>query len=159
MESLLTQMLIIHIIRTAKIPFIQSRASTPLIATTIVVCAIGIALPSTWVGEQLGFTTLSQAYWFILAAALLSYATLTHLIAVGAPASTGVASGRAVFESARAVELTSNTAGPMILIRPDTSTDDVSGFAVSAGILTASGGRTARAAVVARQLGKGSVVG
>jgi Mg2+-importing ATPase len=45
--SLLTQTLIIHIIRTAKIPFIQSRASTPLIATTIVVCAIGIALPST----------------------------------------------------------------------------------------------------------------
>jgi Mg2+-importing ATPase len=79
-ESLLTQTLIIHIIRTAKIPFIQSRASTPLIATTIVVCAVGIALPFTWVGEQLGFTTLPQAYWFILAGTLLSYATLTHLV-------------------------------------------------------------------------------
>ena len=80
MESLLTQTLIIHIIRTAKITFIQSRASTPLIATTIVVCAVGIALPFTWVGEQLGFTTLPQAYWFILAATLLSYATLTRLV-------------------------------------------------------------------------------
>jgi Mg2+-importing ATPase len=79
-ESLLTQTLIIHIIRTAKIPFIQSRASTPLIATTIAVCAAGIALPFTWVGEQLGFTTLPHSYWFILAATLLSYATLTHLV-------------------------------------------------------------------------------
>ena len=37
-ESLLTQTLIIHIIRTAKIPFVESRASTALIATTIVIC-------------------------------------------------------------------------------------------------------------------------
>ncbi len=79
-ESLLTQTLIIHIIRTAKIPFIQSRASTPLIATTIAVCATGIALPYTWVGEQLGFVTLPRPYWFILAATLLSYAILTHLV-------------------------------------------------------------------------------
>jgi Mg2+-importing ATPase len=79
-ESLLTQTLIIHIIRTAKIPFIQSRASTPLIATTIIVCATGIALPYTWLGEQLGFVTLPQPYWFILAATLLSYAILTHLM-------------------------------------------------------------------------------
>ena len=44
-------------------------------------------------------------------------------------------------------------------MRPETSTADVAGFAVSAGILTASGGRTAHAAVVARQLGKACVVG
>ncbi len=79
-ELLLTQTLIIHIIRTAKISFIQSRASTPLIATTIIVCAAGIALPYTWVGKQLGFVTLPHLYWFILAATLLSYATLTHLV-------------------------------------------------------------------------------
>ena len=41
-ESLLTQTLIIHIIRTAKIPFIQSRASDALIATTVVICMIGM---------------------------------------------------------------------------------------------------------------------
>ncbi|MGO9546388.1 MAG: PEP-utilizing enzyme, partial [Rhodomicrobium sp.] len=51
------------------------------------------------------------------------------------------------------------TKDPVVLIRPDTSTADVAGFAVSAGILTASGGRTAHAAVVARQLGKACVVG
>ncbi len=79
-ESLLTQTLIIHIIRTAKIPFIESRASTSLIATTIIVCAAGIALPYTWVGEQLGFVTLPRPYWIILAATLLSYAVLTHLV-------------------------------------------------------------------------------
>ena len=79
-ESLLTQTLIIHIIRTAKIPFIQSRASTPLIATTIIVCSVGIVLPYTWAGENLGFTTLPHAYWFILAGMLLTYATLTHLV-------------------------------------------------------------------------------
>jgi pyruvate,orthophosphate dikinase len=93
------------------------------------------------------------------AAAITRFEGNATPIAAGVPASTGVASGRAVFTSARTVELTSNGAGPMILIRPDTSTDDVAGFAVSAGILTAIGGRTAHAAVVARQLGKACVVG
>ncbi len=79
-ESLLTQTLIIHIIRTAKIPFIQSRASTPLISATIIVCFVGIVLPYTWAGENLGFTTLPHTYWFILAGMLLTYAILTHLV-------------------------------------------------------------------------------
>ena len=48
---------------------------------------------------------------------------------------------------------------PVILVRPDTSTADVAGFAVSAGIVTAVGGRTAHAALVARQMGKPCVVG
>src|ERR1019366_5300399 len=77
-ESLLTQTLIIHIIRTAKIPFLQSHASAALIATTIIICTVGIALPYTWIGQGLGFTPLPQLYWPILAAFLLSYATLTH---------------------------------------------------------------------------------
>ena len=47
-ESLLTQTLIIHIIRTAKIPFLESRASAALITTTIVIAAIGIVLPFSW---------------------------------------------------------------------------------------------------------------
>ena len=53
-ESLLTQTLIIHIIRTARIPFLESRASTPLIATTIVIVAIGGAIPYTPLGTTLG---------------------------------------------------------------------------------------------------------
>ncbi len=79
-ESLLTQTLIIHIIRTAKIPFLQSRASATLIATTVVICAIGIALPYTWAGDALKFTPLPPLYWIILAGFLLTYATLTQLV-------------------------------------------------------------------------------
>jgi pyruvate,orthophosphate dikinase len=80
-------------------------------------------------------------------------------LTTGTPASSGVASGRAVFDSTKAAALSSQNFGPLILIRPDTSTADISGFAVAAGILTAAGGRTAHAAVVARQLGKPCVVG
>ena len=49
--------------------------------------------------------------------------------------------------------------GPVILVRRDTSTADVAGFAASAGIVTAIGGRTAHAALVARQMGRPCVVG
>lgn len=69
-ESLLTQTLIIHIIRTARIPFIQSRASPALISTTIIICAIGISLPFTWLGTTLGFTPLPWLYWPLVAATL-----------------------------------------------------------------------------------------
>src|ERR1700747_1931382 len=62
-ESLLTQTLIIHIIRTAKIPFIESHASPSLIATTVIICTIGMTLPFTWAGSALGFVPLPWAYW------------------------------------------------------------------------------------------------
>ena len=81
-ESLLTQTLIIHIIRTAKIPFIESRASSALIATSIIICIVGIALPFTWVGATLGFTPLPRLYWPFVAATLLSYSILTHCVKV-----------------------------------------------------------------------------
>ena len=79
-------------------------------------------------------------------------------IAEAISASPGVASGRVAFDSHRAKELASN-GEPVILVRPDTSTEDVAGFAVAAGILTATGGHTAHAAVVARQLDKVCLVG
>jgi pyruvate,orthophosphate dikinase len=76
----------------------------------------------------------------------------------GVGAAPGVASGRAAFDSASAVRQA--TAGdPIILVRPDTSTADVAGFAAADGIVTAQGGRTAHAALVARQMGKPCVVG
>ena len=81
-ESLLTQTLIIHIIRTPKIPFFQSHASPPLITTTAIICAIGVALPFTWAGSVLGFVPLPWAYWPLVAAMLLSYSVLTHLVKV-----------------------------------------------------------------------------
>lgn len=79
-------------------------------------------------------------------------------IARGTGASAGIASGRAAFDSESAARL-SSAGDPVILIRPDTSTADVAGFAVSAGIVTALGGRTAHAALVARQMGKPCIVG
>ena len=76
----------------------------------------------------------------------------------GTGASTGIAVGRAAFDSQSAKRLA--VAGdPVILVRPDTSTADVAGFAVAAGIVTAVGGRTAHAALVARQMGKPCIVG
>jgi pyruvate,orthophosphate dikinase len=79
-------------------------------------------------------------------------------VARGIGASSGVASGRAAFDSAAAKQL-SGCGDPVILVRPDTNTADVAGFAVSAGIVTAVGGRTAHAALVARQMGKPCIVG
>ena len=79
-------------------------------------------------------------------------------IARAQPAAPGVATGRIAFDSLRAKAFASNNQ-PVILLRHDTSTEDVAGFAVADGILTAVGGRTAHAAVVARQLGKVCLVG
>jgi pyruvate, orthophosphate dikinase len=79
-------------------------------------------------------------------------------IARGVGASSGIASGRAAFDSAGAKRL-SDSGDPVILVRPDTNTADVAGFAVSAGIVTVVGGSTAHAALVARQMGKPCVVG
>ncbi len=76
----------------------------------------------------------------------------------GVGASGGVACGRVAFDSESAQRL-SATGDPVVLVRPDTSTADITGFSIAAGIVTARGGRTAHAALVARQMGKPSVVG
>jgi P-type Mg2+ transporter len=77
-ESLLTQTLIIHVIRTRKLPFLQSRASGPLIAMTAVIMAVGVLIPFTAVGSYLGFTTLPPLYWPLLGLTLLAYMLLTQ---------------------------------------------------------------------------------
>ena len=51
-----------------------------LIARTLLISAIGIALPFTPVGTTLGFTPLPWTYWPTLALMLVAYATLTHLV-------------------------------------------------------------------------------
>ncbi|WP_316230123.1 PEP/pyruvate-binding domain-containing protein [Bradyrhizobium sp. SZCCHNR1051] len=78
--------------------------------------------------------------------------------AVGVAASGGVATGRAAFDSASAERLAA-AGDPVILIRHDTSTADIAGFAAASGIVTAVGARTAHASLVARQMGKPCVVG
>jgi Mg2+-importing ATPase len=80
MESLLTQTLIIHVIRTRKLPFLQSRASGPLIAMTAAIMAVGVLIPFTPIGPYLGFTRLPPLYWPLLALTLLAYVLLTQAV-------------------------------------------------------------------------------
>ena len=79
-ESLLTQTLIIHVIRTRKRPFLQSRASGPLIAMTAVIMSVGVLIPFTPIGPYLGFTRLPPLYWPLLALTLLAYMLLTQAV-------------------------------------------------------------------------------
>jgi pyruvate,orthophosphate dikinase len=80
-----------------------------------------------------------------------------RLLAKGIDAGPGAATGRAAFTSERAVEMSKK--GPVVLVRPETNPDDIEGMVVAEGILTAIGGRTSHAAVVARGMGKPCVVG
>ena len=77
----------------------------------------------------------------------------------GTPAAPGAAVGMAVFESERAQELAADGSHPVVLIRPETSPEDIGGMIASAGIVTAVGGRTSHAAVVARGIGRPAVCG
>jgi len=79
-ESIFTQTLIIHVIRTNKIPFIQSWASWPLILTSVIIVAVGAWLTVSPLAKTLGFVTLPPMYWLYLAIILLSYAILTQVV-------------------------------------------------------------------------------
>ncbi len=80
-----------------------------------------------------------------------------RLIAKGLPASPGAATGKVVFSAKVAEEIGKNE--PIVLVRPETSPEDLAGMVAAQGILTARGGRTSHAAVVARGMGKCAVVG
>lgn len=77
-ESLVTQTLIVHVIRTNKIPFIQSRASWQLTMTTVAVIAVAIGLPYSPLAPALGFAPLPGLYWGILLATVFCYLVLTQ---------------------------------------------------------------------------------
>lgn len=79
-ESLMTQTLIIHIIRTNKIPFIQSLPSVPLVLTSLIIMGVGILLPYSGLASSLGFVELPTLYWPILLLTLLCYVALTQLV-------------------------------------------------------------------------------
>jgi len=81
-ESLLTQTLIVHIIRTNKIPFIQSRPSLPLFLGTLIVMAIGAYLPFSIFAPSLGFTPLPASFWLWIAGFMVCYAFLCHTVKV-----------------------------------------------------------------------------
>ncbi|MEA3247506.1 MAG: magnesium-translocating P-type ATPase [Gemmatimonadota bacterium] len=79
-EGLLSQTLIVHMIRTAKVPFIQSRAAMPVLVMTAVVMAIGIWIPFTGFGAATGFEPPPPAYFAFLLLILVSYTTLTQVL-------------------------------------------------------------------------------
>jgi Mg2+-importing ATPase len=81
-ESLLTQTLIIHVIRTNRIPFLQSRASAPLVATTVGVILLGMWLPFSPLARALSFSRLPAHYWPFLGATLLAYVALTQAVKI-----------------------------------------------------------------------------
>lgn len=79
-ESLLTQTLIVHIIRTRKIPFFQSMASLPMTVTTLAIMAIACWLPYSPFASMLGLVALPGIYWMWIASFLILYATITHVV-------------------------------------------------------------------------------
>ena len=78
--GLLTQTLIVHMIRTQHIPFIQSRAAMPVILLTASIMAFGIYLPFSPLGAHLNMVPLPLSYFGWLVGILLSYCLLTQLV-------------------------------------------------------------------------------
>lgn len=79
-ESLLTQTLIVHVIRTNKIPFLQSAASLPLTLTTLAVMGAAIYLPFSPVAGYLGFVPLPASFWPWMLGTVVAYVSLTHVV-------------------------------------------------------------------------------
>jgi Mg2+-importing ATPase len=79
-EGLLSQTLIIHMIRTSRVPFVQSSAALPSTLLTLIIMAVGIYIPFSPLGESIGLVPLPLSYFPWLVATLLSYCVLTQLI-------------------------------------------------------------------------------
>jgi Mg2+-importing ATPase len=79
-EGLLSQTLIVHMIRTRRIPFLQSRAAWPVTGLTLLIIAIGIAIPFTPFGTSIGLSPLPLSYFGWLMLILFSYCALTQLV-------------------------------------------------------------------------------
>jgi Mg2+-importing ATPase len=79
-ESIISQTLIIHVIRTRKIPFIQSWPSWPLMTSSIIIVGIGIWLTVSPLANTLGLVTLPSIYWVFLTAIMICYIGLTQLV-------------------------------------------------------------------------------
>ncbi len=79
-EGLATQTLIVHMIRTAKIPFLQSRAAAPLMFTTVAVILVGVFLVMGPPAPLFKFATLPPSYYFWAVAIVLGYVFLTQVV-------------------------------------------------------------------------------
>jgi P-type Mg2+ transporter len=78
-ESLLTQTLVVHMIRTRKIPFLQSVAAAPVLALTTAIIIIGMIIPYTGIGAKLGMVQVPDIYYAWLAATVLAYCAVTQV--------------------------------------------------------------------------------
>jgi pyruvate, orthophosphate dikinase len=107
------------------------------------------------ISQQEGLARVQELDLQALSIAAFAGSALPTARGIGAAA--GVAVGLAAFDAATAERMAAN-GDPVILIRSDISTADVKGLAAARGIITASGGRTAHAALIARQMGKACVV-
>jgi Mg2+-importing ATPase len=72
-ESLLSQTLVVHVLRTAGLPFVDSRPSTPLLLATGAICATAVALPYSPLAGPLGMVPLPAAFWPVVAAIVGAY--------------------------------------------------------------------------------------
>ncbi|XP_030527561.1 magnesium-transporting ATPase, P-type 1-like isoform X2 [Rhodamnia argentea] len=79
-EGLLMQTLIIHLIRTEKIPFIQEIASWQVVLSTVVISAIGIAIPCTGLGAIMGFDKLPLSFFGFLVVLFIGYFTIGQIV-------------------------------------------------------------------------------
>ncbi|KAL6959439.1 hypothetical protein U1Q18_039590, partial [Sarracenia purpurea var. burkii] len=79
-EGLLMQTLIIHLIRTEKIPFIQEVASWPVICSTVIISAIGISIEYTPIGYVMGFRPLPLSFFGFLVVLFIGYFTLGQIV-------------------------------------------------------------------------------
>jgi Mg2+-importing ATPase len=77
-EGLLSQTLIVHMIRTARVPFFQSRATWPVLALTGAIMLAGIVIPFSPLGARVGLTPLPGSYFAWLLVILISYGLLTQ---------------------------------------------------------------------------------
>ena len=79
-ESLLTQTLVVHMIRTRKIPFLQSVAAAPVLGLTTAIIVIGMLIPFTSLGLKIGMVELPGVYFGWLAATVIAYCALTQVM-------------------------------------------------------------------------------
>lgn len=79
-EGLVSQTLVVHMLRTRKIPFLQSTAALPVLLSTTVAIALGCWIPFSPLAESIGFIPLGHNYWYWLIATMLGYMTLAQIV-------------------------------------------------------------------------------
>jgi len=79
-ESLWTQSLVIHMIRTPQVPFLQSRASLVVLCSTTIAIAVGTVIPYTPLGSILGMSSLPAVFFLGLIATIAAYMVLVTIV-------------------------------------------------------------------------------